>query len=147
MKDSVTKKEFANSFKTSKEDIDKLSKQVTTMIEDNKPITFKSKIDNSLTNVAVFQKELIKHFDDKVLPKNEFDDNQTHFLETMLEYISVMKNEIYYKKIGDDASKFNSFVSNNIFMRSDYDNILSDNVIAECYLETAILIRLHLNMI
>ena len=65
----------------------------------------------------------------------------------MLEYISVMKNEIYYKKIGDDASKFNSFVSNNIFMRSDYDNILSDNEIAECYLETAILIRLHLNMI
>ena len=65
----------------------------------------------------------------------------------MLEYISVMKNEIYYKKIGDDASKFNSFVSNNIFMSSDYDNILSDNVIAECYLETAILIRLHLNMI
>ena len=79
MKDSVTKKEFANSFKINKEDIDKLSKQVTTMIEDNKPITFKSKIDNSLTNVAVFQKELIKHFDDKVLPKNEFDDNQTHF--------------------------------------------------------------------
>ena len=138
MKDSVTKKEFANSFKINKEDIDKLSKQVTTMIEDNKPITFKSKIDNSLTNVAVFQKELIKHFDDKVLPKNEFDDNQTHFLETMLEYISVMKNEIYYKKIGDDASKFNSFVSNNIFMSSDYDNILSDNLIAECYLETAI---------
>ena len=69
MKDSVTKKEFANSFKINKEDIDKLSKQVTTMIEDNKPITFKSKIDNSLTNVAVFQKELIKHFDD----------NQTHF--------------------------------------------------------------------
>ena len=138
LKDSVTKKEFANSFKINKEDIDKLSKQVTTMIEDNKPITFKSKIDNSLTNVAVFQKELIKHFDDKVLPKNEFDDNQTHFLETMLEYISVMKNEIYYKKIGDDASKFNSFVSNNIFMSSDCDNILSDNVIAEYYLETAI---------